>query len=134
MEWSAWPSETGSACKVEGDDGKVGAKTVFADKKGKAFGYQEVTELADDQQVSFILESKGPPHKPELHFQLSQIDSETTRVVLHFRNDITPPFNLIQRLAGITKWTREMHRKDLDGLRRYVEKAEAYTGEPAVTA
>lgn len=131
MEWSAWPSETGSACAVEGEDGNIGARTVFTDKKGKPFGYQEVIDLEEAEKVSFILESKGPPHKPELHFHLMQIDSETVRVVLHFRNDITPPFNLIQRLAGITKWTRQMHLKDLDGLKRYVETGETYTGEPA---
>jgi hypothetical protein len=49
-----------------------------------------------------------------------------------FRNDILPPFNLIQRLIGIVKWTREMHRRDLDGLKRYIEQGERYTGEPAI--
>lgn len=134
MKWSAWPSETGSACAVEGDDGKVGAKTVFTDKKGKPFGYQKISGLEECKKVSFILESKGPPHKPELHFHLSRINDETTRVILHFRNDITPPFNLIQHVAGIVKWTREMHLKDLDGLKRYIESGDAYTGELATTA
>ncbi|WP_157973105.1 SRPBCC family protein [Blastomonas sp. UPD001] len=134
MEWSAWPPETGSACRVEGEDGAIGARTVFIDKHGKRFGHQEVTALTDSATVSFVLESKGPPHKPELHFHLSPMSDDTTLVIAHFRNDIAPPFNLVQRLFGIVRWTREMHRKDLDGLKRFVEKGETYLGNTAVAA
>jgi hypothetical protein len=84
MLWSAWPSETGSACKVEGRDGEMGARTVFTDKQGRPFGYQEIKTLVDGQSVGFILRSKGPPHKPELYFHLADIDADRTRVLLHF--------------------------------------------------
>lgn len=129
MEWSAWPAETGSACVLDGTDGELGAQTVFMHKNGTRFGYQEITTLAEDQTVSFVLKSKGPPQKPRLHFHLSPIGADATRVILHFHNEITPPFNLILRLAGIVKWTRQMHGKDLDGLKRYIEKRETYRGE-----
>lgn len=134
MEWSAWPPETGSACVVEGLDGEVGARTVFMQKNGARFGHQEIVALEDRVSIGFILESKGLPHKPQLHFHLVPVGADTTRVVLHFRNDIMPPFNLIQRLAGMVRWTREMHRKDLDGLKRYIEKRETYLGEQARAA
>jgi hypothetical protein len=130
MKWSAWPSETGSSCSVKGDDGKVGAQTIFLDKKGRKFGYQEVTELVENVQVSFKLESKGPPHVPALHFYLSELRPETTHVTLHFTNDITPPFHLPLRLFGVVKWTRQMHVKDLDGLKRFLERSEDYQGHP----
>jgi len=129
MEWSAWPPETGSACAVEGHDGELAARTVFMQKNGARFGHQEIVTLEENVSVGFVLESKGPPHKPQLQFYLVPVDADTTRVVLHFRNDIMPPFSLIQSLAGIVRWTRQMHRKDLDGLKRYIERRETYLGE-----
>lgn len=129
MEWSAWPPETGSACAVEGPDGEMGARTVFMQKNGARFGHQEIVTIQDGVSVGFVLKSKGPPHKPQLDFHVVPVDADTTRVVLHFHNDIMPPFNLIQRLAGMVRWTREMHRKDLDGLKRYIERRENYLGE-----
>jgi len=134
MEWSAWPPETGSAGAVEGPDGELGARTVFMQKNGTCFGHQEIIALDDGVSVGFVLQSKGPPQKPQLHFHLVPVDSDTTRVVLHFRNDIMPPFSLIQSLAGIVRWTREMHRKDLDGLKRYIERHETYLGQQARVA
>jgi len=134
MEWSAWPPETGSKCEVEGDDGRVGAQTVFLDKRGKRIGYQEVTALDEGRHVSFKLESKGPPHRPTLSFHLIPIGPEKTRVILAFRNDITPPFHVLLRLFGIVHWTREMHLKDLDGLKRFIERSENYRGEQFATA
>ncbi|MEM6907820.1 MAG: hypothetical protein AAF494_04000 [Pseudomonadota bacterium] len=134
MQWSAWPSETGSDCKVAGDDGEVGAQTVFFDKKGNRFGHQSVAHLSPIREVTFTLESKGPPHVPSLSFYLVEMGEETTRVLLSFRNDVTPPFHLMQRLIGITRWTREMHRKDLEGLQRFLEKRENYIGTPLAQA
>lgn len=134
MKWSAWPSETGSACKVLGEDGVVGAQTVFLDKKGSKFGYQEVTQMTKDASVSFMLESKGPPHLPVMHFYLSDLDDDKTHVSLHFINDITPPFHLALRLFGVVKWTRGMHKKDLDGLKRFLERSEDYSGKPLQVA
>lgn len=134
MDWSAWPPETGSACELDGTDGELGAKTVFMQKSGKRFGYQEIIALAEDQSVSFMLKSKGPPQKPQLHFHLLPIDGDTTRVILHFHNEIAPPSNLILRVAGIVRWTRQMHGKDLGGLKRCIEQRQTYRGEQARAA
>ncbi|MEM9883079.1 MAG: SRPBCC family protein [Planctomycetota bacterium] len=134
MKWSAWPPETGSDCRVEGEDGTVGAQTVFLNKKGGRFGFQEVAALDAGRSVAFRLESKGPPHQPTLAFHLVPVTPDTTRVVLVFRNDITPPFHVALRLFGIVRWTRDMHRKDLDGLTRFVERGEDYRGTPLPAA
>ncbi|MEO0971852.1 MAG: SRPBCC domain-containing protein [Pseudomonadota bacterium] len=132
MRWSAWPSTTGSSCEVQNVDGDIGAQTVFFDKQGRRFGYQEVIRLEDARSVTFTLESKGPPHKPELTFYLVPINETETQVVLHFVNDIAPPFHLFLRLFGVVKWTRDMHLKDLDGLKRFCEPPyETFTGDPA---
>jgi hypothetical protein len=131
MQWSAWPSQTGSTCSVEGDDGKIGAKTVFFDKSGQRFGHQEVTSLQGISTVTMVLESKGPPQKPELNFHLAALDDDTTQVILYFHNKIMLPLNVLLRVFGVVKWTREMHRKDLDGLKRFVEQGVRYTGESA---
>lgn len=128
MLWSAWPSETGSQCSVKGTDGAVGAQTVFLDKSGKQFGYQEVTRLSDGALVRFKLESKGPPHKPVLDLYTVPLDSQNTKVVLHFRNDITPPFHVILRIAGVVRWTRRMQQKDLHGLKCFLEEQKDYQG------
>jgi hypothetical protein len=134
MEWSAWSSETGSACALHGTDGELGAQTVFMHKNGTRFGYQEISALTENQAVSFMLKSKGPPQKPQLHFHLSPVGDGSTRVILHFLNEITPPFHLILRIAGIVRWTRHMHGKDLGGLKRYIEQRETYQGEQARAA
>lgn len=134
MQWSAWPNETGSECKLAGNDGEVGAQMVFFDKKGNRFGHQSVTSLSPIREVSFSLESRGPPHVPSLSFYLVEMGEDMTRVLLSFRNDVTPPFHFMQRLLGITRWTREMHGKDLDGLKRFLEKHENYIGEPVAKA
>lgn len=131
MRWSAWPSETGSVCALEGQDGIVGARTVYYEK-GERFGHQEIVELDPSRRVVLTLESKGPPQLPVLAFNLEPIGSGSARVVLSFVNEIKRPFNLLLRLAGIVRWTRAMHRKDLSGLKRYAEPPhQTYTGEPA---
>ncbi len=120
MQWSAWPSETGSTCACENTDGDVGARTVFF-SKGQRFGYQEVTRLVDGQSVELALFSKGPPQKPVLQFDFVPVSASRTEVRLIFQNTLARPFNVILRLAGIVRWTRKMHLKDLDGLKRYSE-------------
>ncbi len=133
MRWSAWPSETGSACSCEGVDGQIDARTVFFTAKGDRFGHQEVIALDPGRAVVLSLAGKGPPQKPVLTFKLFPISASRTRVELHFDNAITRPFNLILRLAGIVRWTRSMHLKDLAGLKRYAEPPhQTYIGEPAV--
>lgn len=132
MRWSAWPSETGSSCAGEGQDGTVDARTVFYTKKGQRFGHQQIIELEPNRRVVLTLEGKGPPQKPVLTFELEPQDAASTRVVLHFRNEIARPFNVLLRLFGVVRWTRAMHRKDLQGLKRYAEPPHrTYTGEPA---
>lgn len=103
MRWSAWPSETGSACACEGQDGSVGARTVFYTRKGARFGHQEIVELAPNRRVVLELESKGPPQRPVLTFELEPAGADGTRVVLHFVNHISRPFNVLLRLFGIVR-------------------------------
>jgi hypothetical protein len=120
MRWSAWPQETKSTCTVEGPDGQIGAKTVFF-TKGKRVGYQEVVSLKQDQEVALVLFGPGPPHRPRLTFELRALDDNRTQVLAHFVNDIPRPFNAIWKFAGLSKWTRGMHRKDLAGLKSFSE-------------
>ncbi|MEL7311547.1 MAG: SRPBCC family protein [Pseudomonadota bacterium] len=133
MQWSAWPTTTGSQCRVENTDGEVGAQTVFLDKKGRRFGYQEVTRLEENRVVEFKLESKGPPHVPRLRVLFVPIRDDRTEVIMHFENAISAPFHLFLRLFGVVNWTREMHKKDLNGLKRFCEPShEQYNGKPAL--
>lgn len=130
MEWSAWPSETGSTCSCENTDGEVGARTVFF-SKGKRFGYQEVTRLIDGQVVELALISKGPPQKPVLRFEFLPLGAARTEVRLTFNNTLSRPFNVILRIIGVVRWTRKMHLKDLQGLKRYSEPPfVTYIGKP----
>jgi len=130
MDWSAWPSETGSTCSYENTDGELGARTVFF-SKGKRFGHQEVTGLVDGQTVELALVSKGPPQKPLLRFDFVPLIPSRTAVRLGFDNTLARPFNVILRLAGVVRWTRKMHVKDLQGLKRYAEPPFlTYVGKP----
>ena len=134
MQWSAWPSETVSTCALENTDGEVGARTVFF-TKGQGFGYQEVSRLIEGQSVELSLFSKGPPQKPVLIFHLTKLTESQTEVCLDFENSIERPFNFILRLAGIVRWTRKMHRKDLEGLKRFSEPPYLnYIGQPVSSA
>lgn len=126
MRWSAWPKETGSLCATDctgsedGADGAVGCRTVFY-SKGKRFGHQEVVRVEPNRVVALTLESKGPPHTPLLTFYFEPIEDDRTRVKMHFINELPRPFNAIWKFAGLTNWTRKMHRKDLEGLRVFSE-------------
>jgi len=126
MRWSAWPGATGSTCAVDatgavaGQDGQVGARTVFF-SKGRRIGHQEIVALDPDRSVSFTLEGAGPPHSPRLTFRLHPRGPGETRVVLDFENRFPRPFNAIWHFAGLSRWTRRMHRRDLDGLKAFSE-------------
>ena len=129
MRWSAWPSTTNSTCSVAGLDGEKGAQTVFF-SKGKRFGHQEIIDLAENKSVTFTLESKGPPQKPVLNFLFEQVSNKQTKVTIDFSNQLSRPFNVLLRLFGIVRWTRQMHRKDLQGLKRFCEPPYmTYTGQ-----
>lgn len=120
MRWSAWPKETKSTCAVEGIDGQVGTKTAFF-TKGKRVGHQEVVGLTPGQQVALVLRGPGPPHRPRLTFELRALADNRTQVLAHFVNDLPRPFNALWNFAGLSKWTRAMHRKDLMGLKAFSE-------------
>lgn len=120
MRWSAWPQETRSTCTVEGPDGQVGAKTAFF-TKGKRVGYQEVVSLTQDQEVALVLFGPGPPHRPRLTFELRALGDNQTQVLAYFVNELPRPFNAIWKFAGLSRWTRDMHRKDLAGLKAFSE-------------
>jgi len=130
MLWSAWPSTTKSTCICEGQDGELSAKTVFF-SKGKRFGHQEVTALSENASVELTLHGAGPPQKPVLTFLFAPAPGGGTKVTLRFRNTIPRPFNLLLSMFGIVRWTRAMHVKDLDGLKRFSEPPhQTYIGEP----
>ena len=120
MRWSAWPKETKSTCTVEGADGETGTKTVFF-TNGKRVGHQEVVRLKENEEVVLTLVGPGPPHKPKLTFELRAEGEGRTRVMAHFINELPRPFNAIWKFVGLTKWTREMHQKDLAGLKAFSE-------------
>ncbi|MEO0605347.1 MAG: SRPBCC family protein, partial [Myxococcota bacterium] len=124
MRWSVWPRETGSRCAVDpgpaGADGTEGARTVFV-SKGRAVGHQRITRLVDGREIAMTLEGPGPPHDPALTFELEALEPSRTRVHLHFVNRFSRPFNAIWHFAGLSKWTRELHRKDLAGLKAFSE-------------
>ncbi|MEM6498388.1 MAG: hypothetical protein AAF709_16895 [Pseudomonadota bacterium] len=120
MRWSVWPKETKSTCTLEGPDGQVGTKTVFF-TKGKRVGHQEIVSLNENGEVALTLVGPGPPHRPRLTFELQSVSNHQTRVLAHFVNELPRPFNAIWKFAGLSKWTREMHRKDLAGLKAFSE-------------
>ena len=126
MRWSSWPRETKSTCAVDigtavgGEDGTVGARAVFY-SKGKRIGHQEIVALEEDQTVSMVLVGPGPPHRPRLTFRLSPVTHGRTHVALDFVNEFPRPFNAIWHFAGLSRWTREMHRLDLEGLKAFPE-------------
>ncbi|WP_422106502.1 SRPBCC domain-containing protein [Winogradskyella sp.] len=121
MAWSAWPKATKSQCAVKNVDGKLGAQTVYL-KNGKQFGYQEVTDLQDNEKVSFYLTSKAPfEQDTRLHFYFQERDNNNTNVMLYFDNTLKRPSHIFPHILGIIKWTHGMHLKDLAGLKKYVE-------------
>ncbi len=120
MRWSAWPKETKSTCTVEGPDGQVGTRTAFF-SKGKRVGHQEIVGLKDGKEIVLTLVGAGPPHRPRLTFELRPTGKGQTQVLAHFVNELPRPFNAIWKFAGLSRWTREMHRKDLAGLKAFSE-------------
>ncbi|MEN0063970.1 MAG: SRPBCC family protein [Myxococcota bacterium] len=124
MRWSAWPAETGSQCAVDpgpsGVDGSEGSRTVFV-SRGRSIGHQVITRIVDQREIAMTLVGPGPPHRPSLRFELEPLDAQHCRVKLHFVNEFSRPFNAIWQFAGLTRWTRELHRNDLEGLKAFSE-------------
>lgn len=125
MQWSAWPKETNSECAVQNKDGVLGAQTIYLNKKGKQFGYQEVTELVENEKVGFYLKSFVAPFEEDvrLEFMLKKISEEETEISLWFNETLKKPQFLIAYFGGIIKWVHTMHLKDLANLKTYVEPA-----------
>ncbi|MEM7656827.1 MAG: hypothetical protein AAF399_11915 [Bacteroidota bacterium] len=125
MEWSAWPTETNSLCEVQHQDGEIGAHTIYMNKKGKKFGYQEITHLIENEKVGFLLKSFVAPFEEDvrLEFILRSISAKETEVKLWFDETLKKPAFLIAYVGGILKWVRNMHFKDLQGLKKYAESA-----------
>ncbi|MEM1407700.1 MAG: hypothetical protein AAGG59_13055 [Bacteroidota bacterium] len=123
MEWSAWPKETKSDCAVENTDGQIGAQTVYLNKKGKKFGYQEITNLIENEQVDFYLKSFVAPFEKDvrLKFILREYPENETLVIMWFDEALRKPHFLIAYFGGILKWVHSMHLKDLAYLKQYVE-------------
>jgi len=120
MRWSAWPKETGSTCTVDGSDGEVGTRVLFF-TKAKRIGHQEIIALEENNTVVLTLVGPGPPHHPRLRFDVRPCGETATTVAAHFVNDLPRPFNIIWKFAGLSAWTRRMHRKDLEGLKAFAE-------------
>lgn len=121
MRWSAWPAATQSQCRVVGADRAVGATIEFL-KDGRVTGSQKVTRLVEGSRVEIELADPSPfGQRPLVHFQVNPLAGDRTEVLLEFDNTIRRPFHLLVRFAGIAKWVRGLHRKDLAGLKRFVE-------------
>ena len=121
MSWSVWPTETKSQCDVKNTDGQLGAQTIYL-SKGKQFGYQEITNLVENEKVSFILKSKAPfKQETKLHFLFKELRNNETEVTLWFDNKLKKPSLLLPYIFGIITWTHKMHLKDLAGLKKFVE-------------
>jgi len=124
MQWSAWPKETQSNCAVKNEDGLVGAQTVYLNKKGKQFGYQEITGLEENERVDFFLKSDVAPFEKDvrLTFLLREIKPNQTEVIMWFNETLKKPHFLIAYFGGILRWVHEMHLKDLAYLKTYAEE------------
>jgi hypothetical protein len=92
MEWSAWPAETKSQCFVRNTDGIIGAQTVYS-KKGKEFGYQEITRLTENEKVTFFLKSYVAPFEKDvrLTFILKQLPNNQTEINMWFTELLKKP-------------------------------------------
>ncbi|MEO0337737.1 MAG: hypothetical protein AAF242_00850, partial [Bacteroidota bacterium] len=124
MQWSVWPQETNSLCQVKNDDGKVGAQTIYQNRKGKQFGYQEVTHLVENEKVGFYLKSYVAPFEEDvrLEFRLKALTDSKTEVNLWFNERLKKPAFLIAYFGNIINWVHTMHLKDLASLKQYLEK------------
>ncbi|GAB5530476.1 MAG: hypothetical protein Roseis3KO_22530 [Roseivirga sp.] len=123
MDWSAWPKETKSTCKVQNEDGTIGAQIIYMNLKGKKFGYQEITGLTKNEKITFYLKSFVAPFEDDVRmtFYFRVMAENQTEVQLFFDETLKKPQFLIAYFGGIIKWVHSMHLKDLNYLKAYVE-------------
>lgn len=125
MAWSAWPAATNSTCRVVGTDNQVGTTVEFL-TKGKVSGSQTVTEIVPGERVTVALTDPSPfGQRPFVTFHVRPHGAGGTEVVLEFVNTIRRPFQLFLKGIGIVRWVRELHRKDLAGLKAFCERQPA---------
>ncbi|MEE8601121.1 MAG: SRPBCC family protein [Euzebya tangerina] len=124
MGWSAWPEATGFTCAVEGDGSSPGSEIVFRNDDGQVQGRQRIVKV-DDQVIHNVMENKGPFGKtlrPSVDFRVTPIGQDRTRASLEFEAALPfPP--ILRRLVRIpmSRWVRNLHRKDMAMLKEYVE-------------
>jgi hypothetical protein len=122
MAWSAWPAATGSTCRLVGPDNQVGTKVEFI-TKGKVSGSQTVTEIAPGERVKVALSDPSPfGQLPFVTFYIRSHGVDASAATLEFTNTIRRPFQLIVKGVGIARWVRQLHRKDLAGLKAFCER------------
>lgn len=121
MRWSAWPAATQSTCRLVGADNQVGATIEFL-KNGKVQGSQTITDLSPNERVTVALTDPSPfGQRPCVTFHVRALSNAQTETVLEFNNTMRRPFHLLLKLIGVVRWVREMHRKDLVGLKAFCE-------------
>lgn len=121
MVWSAWPAATNSTCRVIGADNQVGTTIEFL-SKGKITGSQTVTEIVPEERIKVSLSDPSPfGQRPYVIFHVRPLGESRTEVSLEFNNTIRRPFHLLLKGAGIVKWVRGLHCKDLAGLKAFCE-------------
>lgn len=122
MAWSAWPAATDSTCRVVGTDNQVGATVEFI-TNGKVSGSQSVTEIVPGERVTVALTDPSPfGQRPFVTFHVRPHGAGATEVTLEFVNTIRRPFQLLLKAVGVVRWVRELHRKDLAGLKAFCER------------
>ena len=122
MAWSAWPAATNSTCRVVGPDNQVGTTIEFI-TKGKVSGSQTVTEIVPGERVTVALADPSPfGQRPFVTFHVRPAGAASTEVTLEFVNTIRRPFQLLLKGAGIVRWVRKLHCKDLAGLKVFCER------------
>ncbi|MEM7341659.1 MAG: SRPBCC family protein [Actinomycetota bacterium] len=124
MAWSAWPEATGFTCSVEGDSTSPGSEIVFRDKKGTIQGRQRIIAV-EGRRVRNQLQNRGPFGRtmtPTVTFEATPLDERCTRAALEFEADVPLPAgvrHLVQ--AGMSRWVRRLHVRDLEMLKSHVE-------------
>jgi hypothetical protein len=91
----------------------------YAAETRRAVAWEVVTRLVVDREVELRLVSQGPPQQPVITFRLEPevvVDSSGGPA---FVNDISRPLTCCGAYSAYTTRQQTMHRKDLDGLRRY---------------